>query len=397
MLGHQTQDSTPGIFGRTWNSTREIYLLIWVIAAFAFVVLPIPMWLANAYAWDWFRFSLNGSLTLVGTFLIFFYGLRPTNVVGAGGISGLYAYLMDRDGSQGVATGPSVLYRATLWVGFSYFMLGITLTTWPMHEAPVMFWLAYLSIIGLAMVSQLMQWKGRWAPLIAGAYLLGCLGFAVWETTLSNNLDVATGEYWFDNDNGKALVVGYYSNGDFVVDPLGRTAAECIGDNKSCFYKGIQLVTPRVDDVPDTSGFGLNSVIDAVTKTPAEIAAEAAQAQAAIDAENARAAEIAAAREHARLAALEPDVESCIGREFSAFAICHRVTVKRGGAPFSITKTAAANAIMRDTRDGTRVEPNGLTFTYYHDNPDLHEATFHVFEIEPGQTYRTANIDYTHN
>jgi hypothetical protein len=352
------------------------------------------MWLANAYAWDWLRFTLNGSLTLVGTFLIFFYGLRPTNVLGAGGISGLFAQLMDRDGSQGVAAGPALLYRAVLWIGFSYFMLGITLTTWSMQESPGMFWLAYLSIIGLALVSQLMQWKGRWAPLIAGAYLLGCLGFAVWETTLSNNFEAATGETWFDDDTGKAVIVGYYSQGKFIPDPRGRSAAKCEASPTGCFYKGIRLVTPTPDDAPDTSGFGINRIIDGVTKTPAERTAEEVAEQEKIDAANKRRSGTPAAPPTPK----PVKVLGCSGLYASALnegrlTSCDQVTLYNSGEAYELQ--LSSNFCPGVTTAGAvrieKVDPDGNgrdNFWILHPPTAASQVTVEVYGVARGKEFR---------
>lgn len=120
---------------------------------------------------------------------------------------------------------------------------------------------------------------------------------------------------------------------------------------------------------------------------------DALRAELAAEAERAR--QQAVAREQARLAALQPRVADCTWPEFESFDICFRVTLVRGGEPFTIAKSQNSNCIGRDDRRGTRLERSGDgTFIYLHDGSNQN-VTFHIFEMEVGQRYRTANIDFT--
>lgn len=322
MLGYHSDDGS--FSSRQWKKVTSSYRNAWLIAAFIYLTLPLPMWWLNVAAESSGWVYLNLIPTILGTIAIFFWGLRPTHILAFGGIGGLMEKLRDKDTSQGVAIGPYWLYRAVLWFGFGFFMIGITLTTWSFHEAPGAFWIGYGSLLGLVIVFQLLRWNGTWAPYIALIYLLGCLAVSAWQTF--GYEDVAHQE--LINENGLPDAMGYRVDGKFIaVD--GKIPQDCkptdapflygpdgemfnFAENNrawmdrhshdkwsnktrttwahdedgdgvfertvyrpadGCWHNGIPLEPATPEDAPELGRFHPSTIVDWVTETPAEKAA----------------------------------------------------------------------------------------------------------------------------
>ena len=255
-------------------------------------------------------------------------------------------------------------------------------------------------------------WPQRFAVVaIGGILLFGGLTYIYGadELTGSNQQGLFVGNkpnaMGRTNLDGEFIVVHGLTPGKCV--PAGFDAFDADGNifpfastdkrgSNECYKNGIPLVPNSRATTPDVSGYTPQGIMGWLTTTPAEKAAEEAAEQAKIDAAHQRRVELQWQREKARLAALEPDVAPCNSHKLRSFKNCYRVTVKRNGPPFLMTKNNPANAIMRDDADGSRVEVSGFNFAYYHNSSSKSQVTFSVWEMMPGQTYRTANINYTH-
>jgi len=121
--------------------------------------------------------------------------------------------------------------------------------------------------------------------------------------------------------------------------------------------------------------------------TPADLKAEADAKQAKIDATNQRRADLLLQKEIARLNALKPTVAACTAREFAGFSNCLRVTVNSTDHPYTYLRSSVDYCPKAD--DGRRItaQRDGLSVVLSL-NPKYNQASFHVFELSPGQTYK---------
>jgi len=238
-------------------------------------------------------------------------------------------------------------------------------------------------------------WPQRFAVVgMAGILIFGALTWMFGERWVSDPI----AQEAFDIRSGEPNYIGYLDSGGIwkrgSLDGELLRLEDCrpkgtnhsgfdYAKNGTCFspvQAGVRMVPISDDNVPilpDTRLF----------KTPADIKAEKAAEQKRIDAAQQRRVELQRQRELARLEALKPKVTPCTAREFNGFANCNRVSLTKNGYAYSQTKTATTNCLGFD--DGRRIERDsqGLTVTY-NLKPTEYQATFHIFEMEPGDTYR---------
>lgn len=125
-------------------------------------------------------------------------------------------------------------------------------------------------------------------------------------------------------------------------------------------------------------------------KTPAEIQAEKDAKQAKIDAANKRRDDLRLQQERRRLVKLLPEEEPCTASEFTEFINCKKVTIHRGGGDYIYSRTEKDFCPKVDDKRHIVSARNGMDIVLSL-KPDTTTATFHVFELKPGQTYTTRN------
>ena len=110
-------------------------------------------------------------IVLAGLMVFAFAAFAPNNLLISAGLGGVFAFLMDRDKTQGLATGPYWLYRVVLVISFGFVFAGITLATWSFQKQPIAFVAIFTCVIAFLMWEQITGKKSKWGNIIVVGYL----------------------------------------------------------------------------------------------------------------------------------------------------------------------------------------------------------------------------------
>lgn len=215
---------------KLWNLTWDQYLsldgAVWKSILIAVSVI-IVMTLFNTYELR----GINIFLTFLGYAFIWWFGLRPTHMAYSAGGGGIFAALFDRDKSQGVGSGPKVLFGVVKDVSYTFLLVGFSLFTWDFSGHVWAFWVVLAGVIILIQTGndRLDAWRNR---IIIG-YTLLCIVASLWTT-----FGAYSGRA-FDPETGAPLYMVDPTTGR--IDSEGRGPSDCTG---SCFSAetGVKLV-----------------------------------------------------------------------------------------------------------------------------------------------------------
>ena len=203
---------------KLWNLTWDQYLsldgALWKSILIAISVI-IAMALFNTYELR----GVNIFLTFLGYAFIWWFGLRPTHMAYSGVGGGIFATLFDRDKSQGVGSGPKLLFGVVKDVSYIFLLVGFSLFTWDFSGHIWAFWVVLAGVMILTQTSAGMNgWKNR---IIIG-YTLLCVVVSLWST-----FGAYSGRS-FDPTNGAPLYMIDPTTGR--IDSEGRGPQDCASD-----------------------------------------------------------------------------------------------------------------------------------------------------------------------
>jgi hypothetical protein len=214
---------------KLWNLTWDQYLsldgALWKAITFAFSFIALMSFFNKIGHQGW-----NLPITIIGYMFIWWFGLRPTHMAYSMTGGGIFAALFDRDKSQGVGSGPRVLFKVVQRVSYTFLLIGFSLFTWNFSGNIGAFWVTMIGIIILTQTGSV----DRWHTKIIMAYVTICIIVSLWSTlgTYSGrSFDPATGQplYMVDPSTGR-------------IDSEGRTPKQCA--ENACFSAetGVGLV-----------------------------------------------------------------------------------------------------------------------------------------------------------
>lgn len=160
-----------------WYRVNFAYIMLWAYILGKFALVGI-MWLFNIVGLKGINLFLGLAELLIFAFLAF----APKNLIGSGVIGGIVAALMDRDKTQGIATGPYWLYRIVLVVGFGSMFAAFYLSTWSFQASPESFWAIFGAVLILLMAEQVTRKSSVWGMRFITAYALFTIALASWQT-----------------------------------------------------------------------------------------------------------------------------------------------------------------------------------------------------------------------
>lgn len=143
------------------------YLVLWALLLGELVIITV-MWLLNIAG----ARALNIPIGIVSTLVILFFGFLPRNVGWAGAAGGIIAFLMDRDKTQGIATGPVWLYRIVVGVSFAFLLCALLLMFWNFQPSPGAFWIVFVGSILLAMLASIQKGNNGPKQVVSGLIVI---------------------------------------------------------------------------------------------------------------------------------------------------------------------------------------------------------------------------------
>jgi hypothetical protein len=143
-----------------------------------------------------------------GLFLAKFFGLRPTNLVIASVIGGVYGKFSGNGFAESALSATGKLYRLVLAVAMGYLVCGTALLVIPFVHAPGIFFVMVLAIVGLLYVSEVYNQPLSIASKILTGWFVIIFFAGIFQVFNAPGRDLRTGE---------PLHMGYYDtkSGEF--------------------------------------------------------------------------------------------------------------------------------------------------------------------------------------
>lgn len=162
------------------------YLAVWAVIIVEQLVIT-SMWGFNIGGVR----GVNIPIGIICSLVILFIGFRPTNIAWSGGLGGLVALLMDRDKTQGVATGPVWLFKIVVALTYSFLLAAFVLMVVDFSAAPGAFWVLYVGAFVLLLTRLVIPATGTTRMLLQIIPLI-FMFMAVWS--VYGNTDSKTAE-----------------------------------------------------------------------------------------------------------------------------------------------------------------------------------------------------------
>ena len=117
-LGARARDSGVKLWNLTWDQYLALDGAVWKSILIACVI-TIAMFLFNKSDMR----EMVWVMLFIGYLLIWWFGMRPTNVLASTFVGGLVSFFRDEDVTRGMATGPLVLFGVVRNVAYSFLLL----------------------------------------------------------------------------------------------------------------------------------------------------------------------------------------------------------------------------------------------------------------------------------
>lgn len=220
-LGARARDNGVKLWNLTWNQYLALDGAVWKTILIACVA-TIAMFFFNKSDMR----EMVWVMLFIGYLLIWWFGMRPTNVLASTFVGGLVSFFRDEDVTRGMATGPLVLFGVVRNVAYSFLLLAFTLGTWDFSVHPESFWVALAAVL---ILTQNGNFGGIRRLLITG-YVVIVLILSL--TGMSNWIGVYSGRA-FDPDTGQSTRMVDSLTGE--IDSEGRTPEFCNKRPNGCF------------------------------------------------------------------------------------------------------------------------------------------------------------------
>jgi hypothetical protein len=202
-----------GIFDWLKSPLEAPYVAAWAIIISLSILTLFNYWLAIDGHTNWLVASI-----FLGLFLAKFFGLRPTNLVIATVIGGVYGKLSGKGFAEGALAATGNLYRLVLAVAMGYLVCGTALLVIPFVHAPGVFFVMVLAVIGLLYVSEVYNEPLSIASKILTGWFVIIFLAGIFQVFNAPGRDLRTGE---------PLHMGYYTQSGEFNRVTGITPESC--------------------------------------------------------------------------------------------------------------------------------------------------------------------------